>query len=60
MNLLLIEPNAAPQTTLRRSFERRGALVTSYTDGEHIAGLEATVNLPLSRSWAPGTQVRTV
>jgi len=39
MKLLLIEDNATMQTTLRRSFERRGIHVVSCEDGQRALAL---------------------
>ncbi len=39
MKLLLIEDNATMQTTLRRSFERRGVQVLSCDDGARALAL---------------------
>ena len=62
MKLLLIEDNAALQTTLRRSFERRGAIVISCTDGARAldrwqAAVPDAVVLDLSLPGQDGLQV---
>lgn len=62
MKLLLIEDNAAMQTTLRRSFERRGVQVLSCDDGARAlalwqASLPDAVLLDLSLPGLDGLEV---
>jgi two-component system, OmpR family, response regulator TctD len=64
MKLLLIEDNPAMQTTLRRSFERRGVSVVSCTDGARaldrwLASVPDVVVLDLSLPNVDGLQILT-
>ena len=65
MKLLLIEDNAAMQTTLQRSFERRGITVVPCTDGARAldrwrASVPDVVLLDLSLPALDGLQVLTL
>ncbi len=64
MKLLLIEDNAAMQTTLQRSFERRGIVVVPCTDGARAldrwrASVPDVVLLDLSLPGLDGLEVLT-
>ncbi|MBS0437587.1 MAG: response regulator, partial [Proteobacteria bacterium] len=65
MKLLLIEDNPAMQTTLQRSFERRGITVVPCTDGARAldrwrASVPDVVLLDLSLPGLDGLQVLTL
>ena len=51
MKLLLVEDNAAMQTTLQRSFERRGMQVLTCGDGR----VRSTAGAPACPTWCCST-----